>query len=408
MTTPLAHEPMPGDGLVPYMSVLVDRLYHRIPEVYRTMDGADTTWAFKRYLGGLLDYAGLIDATILGMTGDRPVGPAVLEPWALPADELAYWREARANRPSSLGDPMQAEVAWLPWMAQLVGARLDPAATEAEKRDTIRYATSGWRGGTRAAIEDAARSALTGTRYARVVPHTKPGMSGGLEPATIWDITIVTRTAETPDPAEVLNAVLRKGVKPAGAVLWHTPYQATWDQIEAILPTWADWEAVGGWTAIEEVGLVYRALTDNLMPNPSFEVDTTGWTARGAISTIGRVLGGVDGVGMCQVTTTAAGTGEIDAPVVTVVAGNNYIAGFSLRADETRYAQFFVDFYTAADAFVSSHGVAIGTATADVWVRGFTLVAAPATATKAKLYVQVTGMALGEHYDLDAFIVRSV
>lgn len=254
MTTPLAHEPMPGDGTVPFMSSLVDRLYHRLPEVFRTMDAVDLTWVLKRYLGGVLSPAADIDDMVIAITGDQPVGPAIPEPWGLPADELANWRGNRVTRPSALGDPDQANAAWLPWLAQMVGARLDPGASEEEKRDTIRFATSGWRAGTRAAIIDAARSALTGTKLASLYPHTKVTGGGDLEAGTPWDITIVTKTSETPDPDIVLGAILRKGVKPAGAVLWHKSYGTDWATLESLRPTWADWDGAT-WTEIEETGL---------------------------------------------------------------------------------------------------------------------------------------------------------
>lgn len=254
MTTPLAHEPLPGDGTVAVMSLLADRLYARLPEVYRNMDATDRTWTFKRYLAGLLSPAADIDDLITAINGDRPVGPPAPEPWGLPSDELTIWRENRRTRASALGDPNQANAAWLPWLAQIVGARLDPGMSEEEKRDTIRYATSGWRAGTRSAIVDAAKSALTGTRYARVLPHTKVNVSDDLEAGTPWDITIITRTSETPDPGVVLGAVLRKGVKPAGAVLWHKSYNASWATLQADRPTWADWNGKT-WTEIEETGL---------------------------------------------------------------------------------------------------------------------------------------------------------
>ena len=255
MTTPLDHEPMPDDGLVLFMSTLADRLYHRLPEVYRTMDAADSTWVFKRWLGGVLTSGADVLDAIVAIRGDNPVGPSTPEPWALPADQLAVWRDNRLTRPSALGDPDQAEAAWLPWLAQMVGARLDSAATEEEKRDTIRYATSGWRAGTRSAIADAAKSALTGSRYARVIPHMKVNISDDLIDGSAWDIAIVTRDSETPDPALVLGAVLRKGVKPAGAVLWHKSYNASWDDIEAARPQWATGWDPATWTEIEETGL---------------------------------------------------------------------------------------------------------------------------------------------------------
>lgn len=253
MTTPLASEPMPGDGQVPVSSVLVDRLYQRLPEVYRTMDARDQTWTLKRYLYAAMRQAGEIDDMIEQLAGERPVGPASPEPWGLQPDELENWRAARLNRDSLLGDPVNAPAEWLAWLAQLVGAKLDPAATEAEQRDTIRFATSGYRAGTRGAIADAAQSALTGNRTVQVLPRKKP--SGGvLIDGGPWDITIVTRTSETPDVGAVLGAVLRKGVKPTGAVLWHQAFEASWDAVEAAYPTWNDRDPKT-WQQIEETGL---------------------------------------------------------------------------------------------------------------------------------------------------------
>lgn len=408
MTTPLPHEPRPGDGLVPFMSLLVDRLYHRLPEVYRTMDAVGSDWPFKRYLGGVLDLAGQIDQTIVDIAGDRPVGPATPEPWSLSSVDLADWRTSRATRPSALGDPVQAPAAWLPWMAQMVGAPLDPAATEQERRDTILYATSGWRGGTRAAIADAAKSVLTGSKYARVIPHYKAAVGGGIEPGAVWDIVIVTLTAETPDPNEVLGAVLRKGVKPAGAVLSHSSYQATWDQIEAIFPQWRDWEAAGSWDAIQGAGLVYQEIPGNLMPNPSFEVNTTGWAAVGGITTLGRVSGGVDGVGFLRVTVSSNGAGEVISPnSLAVTPGQSYTIGYSQRADLTRTTQFTVNYYDSGNTLIDQQVIAVGSAPADVWFRPATVSTAPASAAYLRLQIQVSGMLTGEYWDLDAVDVRS-
>jgi len=406
MTTPLAHEPQPGDGLVPHMSKLAHRLYHRLPEVYRTMDSRDSTWVFKRYLGGVLSAAGEVGDVVDSLIGNNPVGPATPEPWALSGDELQQWREARRTVPSLLGDPVNAPAEWLPWLAQLLGSRLDATASEEEQRDTIIYATSGWRGGTRSAIADAAKTALTGTRYARIVPHFTPGVSGGITAGEIWDITIVTLSSETPDPGEVLGAVLRKGVKPAGVVLHHATYESTWDQVEAVYPIWSDRDAAT-WDELAEAGLVYRALASNQFANPSFEVNTTGWAARGAISSIGRIAGGLDGVGMGRVTVSANGTGEVFFPIATVTPGDYHVS-FSLRTDQTRFAQFFVDWLDSGDVFISSTGVVVGSAPADEWIRAAALVTAPAGAAKARMFVQVTSMLSGEHYDLDAALMRRI
>jgi hypothetical protein len=407
MTTPLTSEPLPGDDQVPYMSTLADRLYGRLPEVYRRFDAMDQTWTLKRYIAAMMDMGGTIDDTITRIAGDRPVGPATPEPWALRGTELEQWRANRISRPSALADPTQADAAWLPWLAQLVGATLDPAATEQEKRDTITYATSGWRGGTRQAIADAAKSVLTGTQYARIVPHFSP-VGGSLSETSIWDITIVTRSSETPDPSAVVAAVLRKGVKPAGAVLWHASYGATWDQIEAIYPIWTMWEALT-WDQLEQAGLMYVAIPDNIIPNPSFEVNTTGWTATGT-SSLGRILGGVDGIAMGRVTVSAAGAGVLLTPDIPVTPGN-YHFSFSIRPDQSRDLRYVVKFYNGAtyltgqDQTVNILGV-----TNDVWTREGTgtTVVVPATATKMTVTVSVLAMLTGELYDVDAFYARSI
>ena len=222
-------EPTADNGLAPVMSTFVDRLYSRLPRIYRTLD-QQTGWEFKRYLGGALGFGGEVDDIIELIRGARPVGPDTPEPWDLDPEDLERWRVARQNRMSLLADPESAPPEWLPWMAQLVGAYLPAQGSLAERRDIIGGA--GYRAGTRAAIADAARSALIGSRYALVIPHMAGYVAG-----TIWDITIRTRSTETPNPDEVLATVIRKGAKPAGAKLYHATFGTSWDKIEALFPT---------------------------------------------------------------------------------------------------------------------------------------------------------------------------
>jgi hypothetical protein len=253
MTTPLLSEPLPGDGQVPYMSTLVHRLYYRLPEIFRVLDAADSCWTFKRYLAGVLELAGQIDDLINGIAGTDAIGPSAPQPWGLSTSELAVWLANRTQQTSILGDPVAADLAWLLWLGQLVGAQINPAATEQEQRDTIRYATSGYRGGTRQAIIDAAKSALTGTQRVALLLRQKPS-GGAIMPGTVWDLTIVTRPSETADPAEVLAAVNRKGVKPAGVTLWVYPYEASWADLMADFPLWTDRNAAT-WQQQGEAGL---------------------------------------------------------------------------------------------------------------------------------------------------------
>jgi hypothetical protein len=408
VTDPLSSEPMPGDGQVPYLTLLVQRLWERLPEVYRTFDALNSTWPFKRYLGAAMQQAGVIDDTIAAIAGDNPVGPATPEPWSLDGQELENWRAARRFRPSALGDPDQADAKWLTWLAQLVGARLDPAATETEKRNTIKFATSGWRAGTRQAIADAAKTALTGSKYAVVMPHKIPAVGGGVTDGDIWDVTIVTQTAETPDSAAVLAAVLRAGVKPAGVVLHVSDYGSTWDLIEAYYPTFDDIE-LADWDEIEQIGQEYTTVPGNILVNPSFEVDLTHWSAQGGSSTIGRIAGGLDGVGMCRVTTTGAGTGGIqhDGTVSSAVTPGDYLFVLSVRPDLARNAQVVANYFAGATP-LGTQTVGPYAMIADEWNRVGGAFTAPATCDKIVFYVQVLGMGSGELFDVDAAYMRRV
>lgn len=207
-----------------------DELYDRLPEVYRAND---TTGVLRKFLDLLGTQAN--DAEVLY---DR-------------IDFVPVSEGGVAGDSSELVDATKADVAWLPWLAQMLGVRDDASLTEAERRDAITYAISGWRVGTKQAVADAARTALTGTKYASVYDHTisSPGDGGQ------WDVLIVTATSETPDVAAVLAAVLAKKAKPAGVVLRHRAYTATWAQMEATYgPAWS---ARNGktWAQLQEAGL---------------------------------------------------------------------------------------------------------------------------------------------------------
>ncbi len=138
----------------------------------------------------------------------------------------------------ALGDPL----AHLRWLAQLVGVRLNQADSLEGQIDAIRYASSGWKAGTKQSLADAARSALTGTKWVSI----EPNYAG--DP---WAIGIRTRVTETPDDVAVINAILAKRAKPAGFVLVNASFSASWDTLELFRPSWDDWDGYT-WTEIEE------------------------------------------------------------------------------------------------------------------------------------------------------------
>lgn len=156
-----------------------------------------------------------------------------------------------AEDTSDLVDPDTADNDWLDWLGQLVGVqKMDPALTLTERRDAVRYAASGWRAGTKTAVANAAKSVLTGTQYAKVYDHATSISNAGT--ASAWDVLVVTRTSETPSVDTVLTTINRKNAKPAGVVLHHEAYEATWDLLESHYASWDAIEAVGSWDALQE------------------------------------------------------------------------------------------------------------------------------------------------------------
>jgi hypothetical protein len=211
------------------------RLYDQLPELYRNADrdraeGPDG-YPLLRYLSLAGDIAGALEDL---------------------ADRIQYIAPDEggpAGDTSDLADPDTADAVWLSYLAQLVGVQLEPKLSDTEQRDAIRYAPAGWRAGTKTAVADAAKTALTGDKYARVYDHATTRQDAGTQ--TEWDVLIVTRPSETPDVQAVLDTVVAKGAKPVGVQLHHEAYDATWDTIETKKPTWDDWEA-GTWADLEE------------------------------------------------------------------------------------------------------------------------------------------------------------
>jgi hypothetical protein len=207
-----------------------DRVYSALPQYVQDDDAATT--ALWRYLSTITD-----EGTELEVLYDR-------------INHLALDEGGQAGDLSDLVDPRSADAAWLPWLAQLVGATVTNLLDIQARRDAISYASNGWRAGTRVAVSQAAMSALTGSRYVGVYDHssTTPGDGGP------WDVLLVTRASETVSAPAVLQAVVDKGAKPAGVVLHHRVYTATWASMVAAYPTWADRNG-RPWSDLEEVGL---------------------------------------------------------------------------------------------------------------------------------------------------------
>lgn len=82
----------------------------------------------------------------------------------------------------------------LPWHAQFKGVVLPDGLTEAEQREWIHSAEGQYRGMIPALVKAGQRH-LTGAKTVRVVERAGP---------SVYDLIVITRTAETPDPTTTL------------------------------------------------------------------------------------------------------------------------------------------------------------------------------------------------------------
>lgn len=171
-----------------------------------------------------------------------------------------YNREDVPDRPedvplgatSDLVDPRTANTEWLPWLSQFAGHNINHFATLEDARAAFSDTTSNFAAGTIGAIQNAVATVLTGSKTVRVFPMTTDLTDRG--GATQWDISIVTRTSESPDISVMEEAVIKRNAKPAGVVFHFHKHQSTWDAVELANPTWNVWDT-RTWTGIEEAGL---------------------------------------------------------------------------------------------------------------------------------------------------------
>lgn len=204
---------LPLRGLEPVYSKTAERIWARLPEYIRVAD-AGQQWAMKSWLSGVTDRLGEVTTLLDRINFVQPFDGGA------PGDT------------SDLVDPVAADAAWLPWLAQLVGVKLGPTLNVAGQRTAIASAASGFRAATKGAIVAAAQTLLTGTKYVQVYDHSATVPGDG----TVWDILVVTRPSETPDAAAVLANIVAQSAKPAGVTLHYRAYSATYAQTRAALP----------------------------------------------------------------------------------------------------------------------------------------------------------------------------
>lgn len=153
---------------------------------------------------------------------------------------------------SDLVDPRTANSEWLPWIAQFLGQDLLGYPSLDDFRTAAVQNTGLHAVGSIDSIIQALTPVLTGARSVRVFPATKTADAVGK--ATQWDILVMTRTSESPADSVMLDAIVRRGVKPAGVQIHFASHQSSWDAVELANPTWNVWDKKN-WAQIEEASL---------------------------------------------------------------------------------------------------------------------------------------------------------
>lgn len=116
----------------------------------------------------------------------------------------------------------------LPWLGQFVGVDVNIGMAAVDQRQQIRD-VSGWKRGTRAALFGAPAPYLTGTKTVLFRERFPDAYS----------FEVITYTAETPNPAAVLAALLDQ--KPAGLVMTYNVFAGQdWQSVKNNYATWQD------------------------------------------------------------------------------------------------------------------------------------------------------------------------
>jgi hypothetical protein len=193
----------------PPVGPVTARLYNGLPNLYRDADERQSELPSSNY--PLLRYLSLIGDQLTVVTD--LVERFTYTPLDARLDGLPWRRYGDGTYgegtygdadTADLVDPLTCDAGWLPWLAQLVGVRLDGLTVD-QQRAAVNRPEATWARGTPGVIADQARAGLTGDAYVDV----RPVYDG--DP---FAIAIVTRAAETPPGYDATLADLP--ARPAG------------------------------------------------------------------------------------------------------------------------------------------------------------------------------------------------
>lgn len=151
----------------------------------------------------------------------------------------------------------------------------------------------------------------------------------------------------------------------------------------------------------------------NLIPNPSFESNTTGWTAAApaslARSTAQAWIGSASAA-LTYGSSTSPLTTKIDGSLVPVTVGVRYTASCYMRANTTsRTCRIHINWHSAntAASQIDSQMSAAFTDSNATWTRVSTSGTAPAGATHASVSIYAASAASGEIHYVDAVLFEA-
>lgn len=151
----------------------------------------------------------------------------------------------------------------------------------------------------------------------------------------------------------------------------------------------------------------------NLLPNPSFETNTTGWLAQSGSPTLARVTSQAQ-TGSASLRLTAGTAGNKYAITTDgtggfpVVAGKQYVASIYSKANTTaRSFGIGISWFNAAGTKISDTAGFSVTNNNSTWTRTFTTAqTAPALAVTGSLFIFVNSMAVSEQHFFDAAMIE--
>lgn len=150
----------------------------------------------------------------------------------------------------------------------------------------------------------------------------------------------------------------------------------------------------------------------NLLPNPSFEVNTTGWSSSGSATFVRDETYAENGTAACKVTTAAvANSGIQSGAVYGMIAGDKVNARASVMADLGVEVQLTIRFLNSANSTLSETTATVGTsrktgAGYGTWLQLSEQATAPANTVKALIFVKLVSSSLVTIFYVDSTLIN--